>query len=80
LTANRFAFLHSEKGDKREPGANPGQSRCCETPNNVLKRSEWPLAANDNVGKASGRESVRRPAGSGDVLPSRGLDVKTWKV
>lgn len=50
----------AKSGIKRESGANPGQSRCCEAP----PRSEI-LTATDRrttVGKASEQESVRRPA------------------
>lgn len=44
---------------KREPGAIPGQSRCCEAPQNSEHLSHWPRA-----GKASEQEPVRRPAKS----------------
>ncbi len=44
---------------KREPGAIPGQSRCCEAPQHSEHLSHWPRA-----GKASEQEPVRRPAKS----------------
>ena len=47
----------------REPGVNPGQSRCCETPFNFLIFTfTTDQVSIVKVGKASGRESVRRPA------------------
>lgn len=45
--------------DEREPGAIPGQSRCCEAPQHSEHLSHWPRA-----GKASEQEPVRRPAKS----------------
>ncbi|MBB4620292.1 hypothetical protein GGQ57_000166 [Parabacteroides faecis] len=72
---------------KRESGVNPGQSRCCEAPFNILKTTNatddsvdsgeltvdsfsvsilsvncYLSTVNYCVGKASGWESVRRPA------------------
>lgn len=49
----------SEARMKREPGAIPGQSRCCEAPQHSEHLSHWPRA-----GKASEQEPVRRPAKS----------------
>jgi len=54
-----FCFVRSGKQMKRESGANPEQSRCCEAPS---KRPEHTLATEYEIGKALGRESVRRPA------------------
>ena len=60
LFPNRFRIYHSGMWIKRESGVNPGQSRCCEAPKNILKQHyrHWFIA----TGKASRWESVRRPA------------------
>ena len=38
LFPNRFRIYHSGMWIKRESGVNPGQSRCCEAPKNILKQ------------------------------------------
>ena len=38
LFPNRFRIDHSGMWIKRESGVNPGQSRCCEAPKNILKQ------------------------------------------
>ena len=49
------------EGIKREPGENPGQSRCCETLHKLSEEYSVPLMR-FCIGKVSERESVRRPA------------------
>ena len=60
LFPNRFRIYHSGMWIKRESGVNPGQSRCCEAPNEHLETTLSPLVL--ATGKASRWESVRRPA------------------
>ena len=63
FTPNWFRMNYSIIRIKRESGVNPGQSRCCETPFNFLIFTfTTDQVSIVKVGKASGRESVRRPA------------------
>ena len=41
LFPNRFRIYHSGMWIKRESGVNPGQSRCCEAPKNILKQDVY---------------------------------------
>ena len=55
LSLQRFGLLRFRSGScmKREPGANPGQTRCCKLHNQKPKYS-WSLSFND------GKTGLRR--------------------
>ena len=57
-----FHIDRSDMGIKRESGANPGQSRCCEAPIQTSWKDLLPLIDGDRLGRPPGWESVRRPA------------------
>ena len=42
LFPNRFRIHHSGMWIKRESGVNPGKSRCCEAPKNILQQHYRP--------------------------------------
>lgn len=66
--------LPSGRGNKRESGENPGQSRCCEL--QALRPDNTPATVCYlHDGKAFGQKQVRRPASSSNRLYSRGFRV-----
>lgn len=69
-------FLTGKSRIKREPGVNPGQSRCCEAPFNLLKTSF--ATDNSREGFNMGSKSEDLPFIKGSY--SRGLGYESEKI